>query len=180
MRDLIKMSRKLRDLEIEEISLVNKAATGRKFMIIKSAEVIALKEIADLIEEFSDEVFDETFGRGDFEKKDIPQKVTDKLKEALETLNKYKDDFPDDLKSGVDLLLKFVAVSYGYLPGKEAPGKKEVKKQQISYWPSFDFDGKGKEAVEKINKGRQGGPFPSLAAQLFGTEEEDEEDNDED
>ncbi|MBA7493953.1 hypothetical protein ES702_04519 [subsurface metagenome] len=174
------MNRKLRDMEIDEISLVDKAATRKKFMIIKSAEVIALKEIADLIEEFSDEVFDETFGKEDFEKKDISQKVKDKLKGALEDLNKYKDDFPDDLKSAMDLLLKFVAVSYGYLPGKEVPGKKTVKKQQISYWPSFDFDGKGKEAVEKINKGHQDGPFPSLAAQLFGTEEEDEEGNDED
>jgi len=166
------MTRKLRDLEIDEISLVDKAATGKKFMIIKSSEVIALKEIADLIEEFSDEVFDETFGREDFEKKDIPQKVKDKLKGALEALNKYKDDLPSDLESAIALLLKFVAVSYG-LP----PGKKKLAKG-IKYWPSFDFDGEGKEAVEKINKGRQGGLFPNLAAQLLGTEEE--EDNDED
>ena len=64
------MARKLRDMEIDEISLVDKAATGKKFMIIKSEGVIALKKIADLIEEFSDEVFDETFARADFEKKD--------------------------------------------------------------------------------------------------------------
>jgi len=167
------MTRKLRDLEIDEISLVDKAATGKKFMIIKSAEVIALKEIADLIEEFSDEVFDETFGRGDFEKKNISQKVKDELKKALEALNKYRDDLPSDLKSGIDLLLKFVAVSYG-LPGGESPGKKKVKKQQISYWPSFDFDGEGKEVVEKINKERQGDPFPTVTAQLLGTEEEED------
>lgn len=174
------MTRKLRDLEIDEISLVNFGATGKKFMIIKSAEVSMLKEIADLIEEFSDGVFDETFGRVDFEKKDVPQKIKDKLKEALEALNKYKDDFPDDLTSAIKLLLKFVAVSYGYgLPGK-SPGKKKVEKQQISYWPSFDFDGEGEEAVKKINKGRQGDPFPSVTAQIFGTEEEGEEDNDED
>ncbi|GAJ00674.1 unnamed protein product [marine sediment metagenome] len=123
------MARKLRDLEIDEISLVNKAATRKKFMVIKSAEVIALKKIADLIEEFSDGVFDETLGREDFEKKDVPQEVKDELKEALEALNKYKDDFPDDLKSAVDFLLKFVAVSYEP-PGKEGPGKKKVKKQQ--------------------------------------------------
>ena len=172
------MGRKLRDLEITEISLVNFAATGKKFMIIKSAEVSKLEKIADLIEEFSDEVFDETFGRGDFEKKDIPQEVKDELKKALEAINKYREDLPSDLKSGMDLLLKFVAVSYGLSPGKEDPGKKKVKKQQVRYWPSFDFNGEGKEAVEKINKGRQGGLFPNLAAQLLGTEEE--EDNDED
>lgn len=170
------MTRKLRDLEITEISLVNKAATGGKFMIIKSAEVIALKKIADLIEEFSDGIFDETLGRVDFEKKDVPQGVKDELKKALEALNKYKDDFPDDLKSAVDFLLKFVAVSYG-LPGKETPGKKKVKKQ-ISYWPSFDLDGKGKEAVDKINKGRQGDPFPSVTAQIFGTGEDEGGDED--
>lgn len=167
------MTRKLRDLEIDEISLVDKAATRKKFMIIKSAEVIALKEIADLIEEFSDEVFDETFGREDFEKKDISQKVKNELKKALEALNKYRDDLPSDLKSGIDLLLKFIAVSYG-LPGGESPGKKKVKKQ-ISYWPSFDFDGEGKEAVEKINKARKGDPFPSVTKQLLGTEEEEED-----
>jgi hypothetical protein len=164
------MTRKLRDLEITEISLVNFAATGKKFMIIKSAEVIKLKKIADLIEEFSDEVFDETFGREDFEKKDIPQEVKDELKKALESINKYREDLPSDLKSGMDLLLKFVAVSYG-LPGKEDPGKKKVKKQQVRYWPSFDFNGEGKEAVEKTNKGRRDGPFPNLTAQIFGTEE---------
>ncbi|MQY58472.1 MAG: hypothetical protein GH144_02515 [Clostridia bacterium] len=159
------MGRKLRDLEIDEISLVDKAATGKKFMIIKSAEVIALKEIADLIEEFSDEVFDETFGRGDFEKKDISQPVKDELKKALESINKYREDLPSDLKSGMDLLLKFVAVSYG-LP----PGKKKLAKG-IKYWPSFGFNGEEKEAVEKKNKGRRDGPFPNLTAQIFGTEE---------
>ncbi len=170
------MSRKLRDLEIEEISLVDKTATGKKFMIIKSAEVIQLKKIADLIEEFSDEVFDVTFTREDFEKKDIPQGVKDGLKSALKALNQYKDDFPENLTAAIKLLLKFVAVSTG-LPGKEAPGKK-VKKQQVSYWPSFDFDGKGKEAVEKINKGPEGGKFPSLTAQIFGTGKDDEDDED--
>ena len=168
------MGRKLRDLEIDEISLVDKAATRKKFMIIKSAEVIQLKKIADLIEEFSDEVFDETFGREDFEKKDIPQAVKDELKKALEAINRYREDLPSDLKSGMDLLLKFVAVSYG-LPGKETPGEKKVKKQ-VSYWPSFDFDGEGKEAVEKINKGHQGDPFPSVTKQLLGTEKDDDED----
>jgi hypothetical protein len=168
------MARKLRDLEITEISLVNFAATGKKFMIIKNAEVIQLKKIADLIEEFSDEVFDESFGREDFEKKDIPQKVKDKLKEALEALNKYKGDFPDDLTAAIKLLLKFVAVSYG-LPRGESPGKKKLAKG-ISYWPSFDFDGEGKKAVEKANKGSQGNPFPSVTAQIFGTGEPGEED----
>lgn len=170
------MTRKLRDLEIDEISLVDKTATGKKFMIIKSAEVIQMQNIADLIEEFSDEVFDVTFTREDFEKKDIPQGVKDKLKEALEALNKYKDDFPDDLSAAIKMLLKFVAVSSG-LPGKEAPGEK-VKKQQVKYWPSFDFAGSGKEEVEKINKGPQGGKFPSLTAQIFGTGKDDEDDED--
>lgn len=170
------MTRKLKDIEVEEISLVSEAATRKKFMIIKSAEVIALKKIADLIEEFSDEVFDETLGRVDFEKKDMPQKIKDELKGALEALNKYKEDLPSDLKAGIDLLLKFVAVSYG-LPAGETPGKKKLAKA-IKYWPSFDFDGSAKETLEKINKGKQGGPFPNLARQLLGTEEE--EDNDED
>ena len=169
------MARKLRDMEIDEISLVDRAATGKKFMIIKSSEVRNLKKIADLIEEFSDEVFDETFGREDFEKKDIPQKVKEGLFKALEALNKYKDDFPDDLTAAIKLLLKFVAVSYG-LPAGESPGKKKVKKQAISYWPSFNFNGEGEKEVEKINKGRQGDPFPSVTAQIFGTGEPGEED----
>lgn len=140
-----------------------------------------MKKLADLIEEFSDEVFDETFGRGDFEKKDVPQEVKDEVKKALEALNKYKDDFPDDLTAAIKLLLKFVAVSYGSSPGGGSPGKKKVKKQQVSFWPSFDFDGKGKEEIEQIKKRRsgEGGKFPSVTAQIFGTgepgEEEDEE-----
>jgi len=139
-----------------------------------------LEKIADLIEEFSGEIFDETFGREDFEKKDIPQKVKDKLKEALENINRYREDLPSDLKSGIDLLLKFVAVTYGLPPGKETPGEKKVKKQ-VRFWPSFDFDGKGKEEIERIKKRRSGGgdKFPSITAQIFGTgepgEEEDEE-----
>ena len=106
-----------------------------------------MEKIADLIEEFSDEVFDETFGREDFEKKDISQPVKDELKKALESINKYREDLPSDLKSGMDLLLKFVAMS---------------------------FNGKDKERVEKINKGRQGGPFPNLTAQIFGTKEKED------
>ena len=134
-----------------------------------------MRELADLIEEFSDEVFDETFGRADFEKKDVPQDVKDKLKGALEDLNKYKDDFPENLTAAIKLLLKFVAVSYGYgQPGK-SPGKK-VKKQ-VRFWPSFDFDGEGKEEIERIKKRRSGGgdKFPSITQQLFGDPEDDED-----
>ncbi|GAI02514.1 unnamed protein product, partial [marine sediment metagenome] len=100
----------------------------------------------------------------------------DELTKAYKALVKYKGDLPSDLKAGIDILLKFLAVSYG-LPGKEGPGKKKLAKG-VKYWPSFDFDGNGQEAVEKINKEYQGDPFPSLTKQLLGTEEE--EDNDED
>ena len=135
-----------------------------------------MRELADLIEEFSDEVFDEDFGRIDFEKKDIPEKVKEAFRENLKILLKYKSDFPEDLEDSISNLLKFVAVSYGYgQPGK-SPGKK-VKKQ-VRFWPSFDFDGEGKEEIERIKKRRSGGgdKFPSITAQLFGTGEPGEED----
>lgn len=134
-----------------------------------------MKELADLIEEFSDEIFDETFGRADFEKKAVPEKVKEALREALTELNKYKEDFPESLKSACDLLLKFTATyGYGY-PATTGGGKKPIKKEEeVAYWPSFDM-GNGKEEIEKIKKRRsdKGDKFPSVTEQLFGTDDEE-------
>ena len=169
------MSRKLRDLEIEEISLVNKAATGRKFMIVKNAEVNTMQNLKDFLVEFLEDEDAE-----EFQKAENEGKLGEKLEEALKEIRIFEKDFPDSLRKAIGVLVQCVYKGYGHNSKAPSSDQKKVKKQQISYWPSFDLDGKGKKEVEKINKGAQGDPFPSVTAQILGTEEEDEEGNDED
>lgn len=168
------MTRKLKEIEVEEISFVSKAATGKKFMIIKNAEVNTMQDLKDFLVEFLEDEDAE-----EFQKAENEGKLGEKLEEALKEIRIFEKDFPDSLRKAIGVLVQCVYKGYGHNSKAPSSDKKKVKKQ-ISYWPSFDLDGIGKKEVEKINKGAQGDPFPSVTAQLLGTEEENEEDNDED
>jgi len=130
----------LRDIDVDEISLVDFAATGRKFMIIKSDQEVleTMEELEQLINEFNPEGYEIEVLRKAKDK--FPKEMVNELTKAYRALVKYKDDLPSDLKEGIDILGKYA--SYGYSEGKGI--KKSVS-------------------------------WPSVTAQLFGTEEEPEE-----
>ena len=131
--------RRLRDIDVDEISLVDFAATGRKFMIIKSAEVTnTMEELEQLINEFNPEGNEIEVLRKAKDK--LPKEMLNELTKAYKALVKYKDDLPSDLKEGIDILGKYA--SYGY------PEAKGIKKSAT---------------------------WPTVTAQLFGTREEERE-----
>ncbi len=160
-------TRHLRDIDIEEISLVSKAATGKKFYIVKNQGGAKQMELKDFLIEFLEDEDVE-----DFQKAENEGKLKEKLQEALKEIKVFQDDLPDSLRKAIGVLALWAYKGYGY----PAAGKKPVKKDDPFYWKSFDT-GNGKEEIEKIKKRRSGGgdKFPSITQRLFGDPEDDED-----
>jgi hypothetical protein len=138
------VTRRLRDIEIEEISLVSKAATRKKFYIVKSqGGVNTMEQLEKLLNELNPEGNEIEVLRKAKDK--LPKEMLDELTKAYKPILKYKDDFPDDLLEAIKILGKYA--SYGYA-GPEGKGIKKAAS------------------------------WPSVTAQLFGTEEEDEGEED--
>ncbi len=136
--------RRLQNIDVDEISLVDFAATGKKFMIIKSAEVInTMEELEKLLNELNPEGYEVEILRKAKDK--LPKEMLDELTKAYKPILKYKDDFPDDLLEAIKILGKYA--SYGYA-GPEGKGIKKAAS------------------------------WPSITAQLFGTGEPGEDDED--
>ena len=137
-------TRHLRDIDIEEISLVSKAATRKKFYIVKNqGGVNTMEELEKLINELNPDGNEIEVLRKAKDK--LPKEMLDELTKAYKPILKYKDDFPDDLLEAIKILGKYA--SYGYA-GPEGKGIKKAAS------------------------------WPSVTAQLFGTEEEDEGEED--
>jgi len=132
--------RRLQNIDVNEISLVDSAATGKKFMIIKSAEVTnTMRELEELLNEFNPEGNEIEILRKAKDK--LPKEMLDELTKTYKVLVKYKDDFPDDLTEAIKILGKYA--SYGY------PESKGIKKS--ASWPTITaqlFRPKEKEEEE--------------------------------
>lgn len=80
----------------------------------------------------------------DFEKaEELSDKALNAIKGALKLVNKYKTDFPDDLKKAVGVLAKYAGYGYGY-PAK----KQDVEKSGAKF--SKDTLEKLKKAIEAL------------------------------
>lgn len=142
---------KLKDIETNEISLVDEPATKKKFLFFKrgisKGDTNMDTEILTLLNEFFGEE------KIDFEKKagELDDAAITDIKAALKTINQYKADFPDDLKTAVGDLAKIVGKltggGYGY-PPKEEEKKKGVEKSGAKF--SKDTMEKLKKAVEAL------------------------------
>ncbi|MBA7516140.1 hypothetical protein ES705_08185 [subsurface metagenome] len=87
--------------------------------------------------------------------KKISEEGLNAIKEAIGDLNKYKEDFPDELLTAVKTLAKYA--SYGYGPGAVEKGG--------TRWPSMlDVMFGGLEKSEEKPSG--GGKFPSLSKMI--------------
>ena len=118
------MANELKDIEPDEISLVDFAATRKKFLIIKNGKdthkslalqgdfgiaikkrTKQMKELRKLFEDyFGDDFKKEEFEK--FEKAEIKTEDLKILKDALGIINKYKNDFPNDLKNAIGVFAK--------------------------------------------------------------------------
>jgi len=107
------MARKLKDIDVDEISLVDAGAVRKKFFIKKR------RSLMDLIEILKDFLGEDTeLSEDELQKaKDLSDKAAKAISSALNMLNKYKDDMPSDVLNAIKTLSKYA--SYGY-PAKKA------------------------------------------------------------
>lgn len=118
-----KDARKLVDLSIDEVSLVDLPANRRKFLVIKSEAFMdeLLEKLSKMIET----------PEGAVERlKGLDAQTLDAIKSAVSVLEKVFDDLPDDLKEAVRVLMKYAVYGYGYPPPAAEPAKADEKKAE--------------------------------------------------
>lgn len=120
------MPRKLVDIDVDEITLCGSAANRKKFFIKKMED--SMKEFIEELKKFmaeDDEDIEEVLTKEDIEKAEkLSDNVIKVIKGALNILNKYKADMPDDVLTAIKSLAKYAAYDYGY------PAKKEDKEDK--------------------------------------------------
>jgi len=90
----------------------------------------------------------------DVEKKEeLSDKTLDAVKGALKLVNKYKADFPDDLKKAVGTLAKYAGYGYGYPAKKEKVSKAEPDSGQPNEPTSKTSDpSEIQKSIEELTK----------------------------
>ena len=101
--------KRLSDIDLEEVSLVDIPAIKRKFLIVKQ----------------EDKLDNDLTIEAEVEKK-LSDKAANAVKGALKILSPYKDEFTGKIKNAVDALAE--ASGYGYPEGEYAKPKKEAEK----------------------------------------------------
>ena len=111
------MVRRLTDIDLEEVSLVDEGAVKRKFLIVKKQN----KEVK------VDELTLEDVEEAEVEKK-LSEKGTNAIKGALKILKPYMDELTPKMKEAVGVLAG--AAGYGEAEGYEyaEPKKEETEK----------------------------------------------------
>jgi len=161
---LLRRGRQLIDLEVSEISIVDKAAAldehGRShtFAIIKRDA-----ELRKLLEPFADSDLEALLKAND-------PKALAALREALKLLGGYVSGFPDDLQAAIKVLAQFVAPAAdreGY--GKKGKGKKPDVVEPDALPAEFDSDGdRAMFAKSRRRPMPEGGLFGAVCEQIVG------------
>jgi len=120
--------RELTVLKIRKISLVGNPANKKSWLLLKSEDVVELT--AALRDFFSPDAFDP----------DEIKKTASKseLLEAMQMLKPFKENFPDDLEDGINLLVKCAASAF--ISGPQI--KKEEESGPEDDFPSISVPGK--------------------------------------
>jgi hypothetical protein len=96
------MARKLKNIEVEEISLVDKAANSKTFYITKQRRQ-QMDKFIELIKSFlGKKINDEEIAKA----KALPETTVSELEPALKTLEEYRDEFSDDVFGAIQDLSK--------------------------------------------------------------------------
>jgi hypothetical protein len=136
------MARKLKDIDVAEISLVDAAANREKFFIVKRRQAM---EFLELLKKF---LGDEDVSDEDIEKaKTLSEKAVKAIKGALNILNKYKEDMPSDVLTAIKTLTKYA--SYGY-PAKKAEITDEEFIEEVVEKAGSKFSKATLEQLKKI------------------------------
>jgi len=119
------MPRKLKDIDVAEISLVDNAANRKKFYIVKRRR--QMDEFIKLLKSFMGEDDDEfKLSEEDIAKAEkLDEKAIKAIQGALNILNKYKDVYPNDVLTAIKTLTKYAAYGYSY------PAKKSLTEEEL-------------------------------------------------
>ena len=121
-----KKKRNLKDIDVDEISLVDAPANRLRFAVIKKDQS-AVTELAELLSAFFADEEDREAAIADMLEKvgDLPADAASTIAAALKLLTKYLDGMPDDVQAAVKLLTRKFPASgtYGVPPAtdKEPP-----------------------------------------------------------
>jgi hypothetical protein len=110
--------RKLFDIDVDEISLVDNPANRRRFAIIKRAKM----DIQKAVEEFFKLTDPEEQVALEAAEKDLSEDAKDAIVKAVALLKKYLKDFPSDVGAAVAVLAGAVGEALGEKPGKKPEG----------------------------------------------------------
>jgi hypothetical protein len=90
------------------------------------------KKLSELIKDFigEDELSEEEIEELEKAEKKIPPDAAKALKAVVTTLNKFKADFPDEIKECINTLAKYAAYGYGY-PAKKAEKPDEEEEEDV-------------------------------------------------
>jgi hypothetical protein len=98
----MKKARKLKDIDVEEISLVDSAATFKKFFITKRRRT-SMKKFLELLKSFfGDELKEEDITKAEGIEEDAQKTIGD----ALTIFDEYKDDFTPDVLGAIMTVAK--------------------------------------------------------------------------
>lgn len=146
------MPRKIFDLEISEITLCGSAANRKKFFIKKMEVKVEdfIKELQKFMAEDDQNEEEKVLTEEDVAKAEkLPEKVMGAIRGALNILNKYKSDMPDDVLAAIKTLAKYAA--YGYPVAKKADEVKKTDDEKLV--EAVEVMAKAAEAdVEKAGK----------------------------
>jgi len=145
-------TRKLTDLEIEEISLVDAPANRARFQVIKRRG--ENMELENIVNEFIAEGGE----LSESVKKALDEDAKKALIQALSLLKKYLPDMPPDVADAVKVLAAAAA-------GKSESYGEKPKKKPKDY--GYSYPEKSDEAKQK-SLAKSGALWPSLAAAMGG------------
>jgi hypothetical protein len=107
------MPRKLKDIDVDEVSLVDAAANLTKFFIKKRRKPMDFTELLKGYVPDDEELTEENIAKA----KGLSKEILTEITGALNTLNKYKDDMPSDVINAIKTLAK--RSTYGYPPTEQ-------------------------------------------------------------
>lgn len=117
------MARKLKEIDVDEISLVGVAANRKKFYITKRSKHMDEEFVEILKGWFGEEFNDEAQAKLE---KAMPEETAKIIQDAVGALDKYKDEYPDDVENAIKVLLKYAV--YGYQTNKSDDEKLDMEK----------------------------------------------------
>ena len=157
------LANELRDLQVEEVSLVPRGANRKRFVLLKSASALGGNSVMydeTLLDRvLSTDLENEAEIEQVLKAQGLSEKATNAVKGALRLLNAYRDELPGDILNTLAGL-----VGYGYAP-PPLPASGQVKASRSQPKQYGDYGDYGEDYGDYGEPGKKGKPKPSAQAE---------------